>query len=50
MDRIYKGYNESVAQLARWMKDYLRLGIYDRIALRNRMARNSVIVDWSVRV
>ena len=32
------------------MKDYLELGIYDRIALRNRMARNCVVVDWSVQV
>ena len=50
VDRIYKGYNETVVQLKNWMKDYLKLGIYDRVALRNRMARNSVIVDWSVRV
>ena len=50
VDRIFKDYKGTVEQLKNWMKDYLRLGIYDRIALRNRMARNSVVVDWSVRV
>lgn len=30
------------------MLDYLKLSAYDRIALRNRMARNAIVVDWSV--
>lgn len=50
VDRVYKGYGETVDQLERIMEDYLRLDTYDRVALRNRMARNCVIVDWSVRV
>lgn len=50
VDRVYKGYGETVDQLAKVMEDYLKLDTYDRVALRNRMARNSVIVDWSVRV
>lgn len=30
------------------MLDYLKLSMYDRIAMRNRMVRNAIFIDWSV--
>ena len=32
------------------MFDYLSLNTYDRIALRNRMSRNAIVVDWSAQI
>ncbi|CAL6048504.1 Glycogen_synthase [Hexamita inflata] len=50
IDRVHIGYNESVNQMYNGMMDYLQLSMYDRIALRNRMTRNAVFVDWSVQI
>ena len=50
VDRIFKSYWDTVLQLHDMMLDYLKLTSHQKIALRNKMARSSVVVDWSVMV
>ncbi|KAH0575628.1 putative Glycogen synthase [Spironucleus salmonicida] len=50
VDRIYKPYWDTVLQLHEMMLDYLKMSVHQRIALRNRMSRNSIVVDWSIMI
>jgi len=50
LDRIFKGYRESVEELTEMFLAFLKLTKYERIILRNKTARASVICDWAVMI
>lgn len=48
LDRIFKSYSESVEALSEMFLSFLKLTKYERIILRNKTSRASVICDWAV--